>query len=84
VYDASYVKLRDISLGYTFDSKFIRKFGLADLTVTAVAHNVAILYRDKDLNMDPEVALNTGNVQGVEALTRPTTRSFGVNLKLKF
>jgi TonB-linked SusC/RagA family outer membrane protein len=84
VYDASYIKLRDIRLGYTFHSNVVRRLGLTGLTVAAVAHNVAILYRDKDLNMDPEVSLNTGNVQGVEALTRPTTRSFGLNINLKF
>ncbi|MDR0733168.1 MAG: SusC/RagA family TonB-linked outer membrane protein [Dysgonamonadaceae bacterium] len=84
VYDASFVKLRDISLSYTFGAKALQKFGLGGLTIAAVAHNLAILHRDKDLNMDPEVALNTGNVQGVEALTRPTTRSFGLNVRLKF
>ena len=84
VFDASFIKLRDISLSYTFDAKALQKFGLGGLTVAAVAHNLAILHRDKDLNMDPEVALNTGNVQGVEALTRPTTRSFGLNINLKF
>jgi TonB-linked SusC/RagA family outer membrane protein len=84
VYDASYVKLRDVSLGYTFNRDAIKKFGISGLTISAVAHNLAILYRDKDLNMDPEVALNTGNVQGVEALTRPTTRSFGFNVNLTF
>lgn len=84
VFDASFVKLRDISLSYTFDAKALQKFGLGGLTIAAVAHNLAILHRDKNLNMDPEVALNTGNVQGVEALTRPTTRSFGLNITLKF
>jgi TonB-linked SusC/RagA family outer membrane protein len=84
IYDASYVKLRDVSLSYTFDSKALQKFGLNSLTVAAVGHNLAILFRDKDLNVDPEIALNTGNVQGVEALTRPTTRSFGVNIKFNF
>ena len=84
VYDASYVKLRDIRIAYTFDSKTAARLGLQGLTIAAVAHNLAILYRDKDLNMDPEAGLNTGNVQGVEALTRPTTRSFGLNINLKF
>ncbi|MDR0559532.1 MAG: SusC/RagA family TonB-linked outer membrane protein [Prevotellaceae bacterium] len=84
VFDASYIKLRDISLSYTFNHKFIQKFGLTGLTVAAVAHNVAILYRDKNLNIDPEASLNTSNVQGVEALTRPTTRSFGFNINFKF
>ena len=35
-------------------------------------------------NIDPESALTTGNAQGVEAYSLPTTRSFGVNLSVKF
>jgi TonB-linked SusC/RagA family outer membrane protein len=84
VYDASYIKLREVRLAYTFDKKPIRKLGLQDVTLAFVIRNAAILFRDKDLNMDPEVALNTSNVQGVEALTRPTTRSFGFSLNLAF
>ena len=84
VYDASYIKLRDLRLAYSFDSKLVSRIGLQGLTVAVVAHNLAILHRDKQLNIDPEAALNTGNVQGVEALTRPTTRSFGLNLNIKF
>ena len=84
VYDASYIKLRDISLSYTFNPKVFRKLNIYGLRITAIVHNPAILYRDKGLNIDPEVALNTGNVQGIEALSRPTTRTFGLNLNLKF
>jgi TonB-linked SusC/RagA family outer membrane protein len=84
VYDASYVKLRDISLTYNFKKSLIQKWGVGGLSISAVAHNVAILYRDKDLDADPETALNTGNVQGVTGLARPSTRSFGFNINLKF
>ncbi|MDR2466617.1 MAG: hypothetical protein LBD35_04415, partial [Prevotellaceae bacterium] len=84
VYDASYVKLRDLRLAYTFSPKLVGRIGLQGLTVAAVARNLAILHRDRELNIDPEAALNTGNVQGIEALTRPTTRSFGVNINVKF
>jgi len=84
VFDASYIKLREIRLAYVFNKKQIRKLGLGAVTVAAVVRNAAILYCDKDLNMDPEAALNTSNVQGVEALTRPTTRSFGLSVNLSF
>jgi outer membrane receptor protein involved in Fe transport len=84
VYDASYVKLRDISLTYNFKKSLVQKWGVGGLSIAAVAHNVAILYHDKDLDTDPEVGLNTSNVQGVTGLTRPSTRSFGFNINLKF
>ncbi|GHU61911.1 SusC/RagA family TonB-linked outer membrane protein [Bacteroidia bacterium] len=84
VYDASYVKLRDISLTYNFSKSLIKQWGVGGLSISAVAHNVAILYRDKNLDADPETALNTGNVQGVTGLARPSTRSFGFNVNLKF
>jgi TonB-linked SusC/RagA family outer membrane protein len=84
VYDASYVKLRDISLTYNFSKNLIKQWGVGGLSISAVAHNVAILYRDKDLDADPETALNTGNVQGVTGLARPSTRSFGFNVNIKF
>jgi hypothetical protein len=84
VYDASYIKLREVRLAYTFNKSAIQKIGLGGATISAVVRNAAILYRDKDLNMDPEVGLNSSNVQGVEALTRPTTRSFGFSINLSF
>jgi TonB-linked SusC/RagA family outer membrane protein len=84
VYDASYIKLRELRLGYTFNRNLIQKLGLQGLTVAVVARNLAILYRDKNLNIDPEAAFNTSNVQGVETLTLPTTRSFGFNLNFTF
>jgi hypothetical protein len=83
IYDASYVKLRELKLGYTFDNKRIKKTGLAGLTISLVARNLAFLYRETT-DIDPEAAFNTSNVQGLETLTLPTTRSLGFNINLKF
>ncbi|MDR3367264.1 MAG: SusC/RagA family TonB-linked outer membrane protein [Prevotellaceae bacterium] len=83
VYDASYIKLREVKLGYSFNGNLIKKVGLEGLTLSLVARNLAFLYRTtKDI--DPEAAFNTSNVQGVETLTLPTTRSLGFNINLKF
>jgi TonB-linked SusC/RagA family outer membrane protein len=83
IYDASYVKLREVKLSYSFDGSLIKKAGLEALTLSLVAHNLAFLYR-KTHDIDPEAAFNTSNVQGVETLTLPTTRTLGFNINLKF
>jgi TonB-linked SusC/RagA family outer membrane protein len=83
IYDASYVKLRDLRLSYTFDRDLIKKIGLSGLTVAIVAHNVAILFRNTP-NFDPEVSIDTGNRQGLETLSLPSVRTFGFNVNLKF
>ncbi|MDR1221831.1 MAG: SusC/RagA family TonB-linked outer membrane protein [Tannerella sp.] len=83
IYDASYVKLREVKLSYSFDGSLIKKAGLEALTLSFVAHNLTFLYR-KTHDIDPEAAFNTSNVQGVETLTLPTTRTLGFNINLKF
>ena len=83
IYDASYIKLREVRLSYTFPGKLVKKFGAEGLTLSLVARNLAFLYR-KAYHIDPEAAFNTSNVQGVETLTLPTTRSIGFNINLKF
>lgn len=84
IYDASYVKLREIALSYSFSKKTIKKIGLEGLTLSAIVRNVAFLYRTAK-HIDPEAALNTSNgAQGYEVLSLPTTRSFGFNVNIKF
>jgi len=83
VYSASYVKLREVKLSYNIPSQFVKKIGLQDATFSLVGRNLWIIHKDVP-NIDPETALNTGNAQGLESLTLPTTRSFGFNLNFKF
>lgn len=82
-YDASYVKLREVQLTYVFNKSLIQKIGLQGANISVVARNLAFLYK-KVPNIDPEVALNTSNGQGIESLSLPTTRTFGFNLSLQF
>ncbi len=83
IYKTSYIKMREIKFTYTFARSLIRKVGLQGASLSAVARNVFFIYKDAP-NIDPEVALNTGNGQGIESLSLPTTRSIGFNLNLKF
>lgn len=83
VYDASYVKLREVKLGYSLPTKWIKGAGLQAATISVVARNLWIIHKNVP-NIDPEVAFNTGNGQGLEDLTLPTVRNIGFNVNLRF
>ena len=80
VYDATNVRMRGISLGYTFRNLFGQS---KNLTLAFIARNLFFFY--KDAPMDPDVSMGTGNgLQGFDVFNLPTTRSFGLNVKLNF
>lgn len=80
VYDATNVRMREISLGYTFRNLFGQS---KNLTLAFIARNLFFFY--KDAPMDPDVSMGTGNgLQGFDVFNLPTMRSFGLNVKLNF
>ena len=80
VYDATNIRLRELSLGYTFRDLFGNG---KNLTASLIGRNLFFFY--KDAPMDPDVSIGTGNGwQGFDAFVIPTTRSIGLNLKLNF
>ncbi|PVW17067.1 SusC/RagA family TonB-linked outer membrane protein [Marixanthomonas spongiae] len=82
VFDADYVKLRELSLGYTLPSEWVGD--LSSVRVSAFGRNLFVWGLDND-NFDPEVATSgSGNIQGSEGGSLPSTRSIGVNVELKF
>lgn len=82
VYDASYVKLREVSLSYTVPNSILGGFPIRDLTIGAFGRNLAILSSDLPY-LDPQATTGTGNQQGLENAQVPSTRSVGVNLSFK-
>lgn len=85
IIDGSYVKLRELTLGYTFS---VGK--LQNIAISAFGRNLAILHRSakaKELGLDPEAASQMGGGErgtGFENFMPPTTRSYGFNLRLNF
>ena len=81
VYKNDWVKLREISLGYSFQPAgfdFIRS-----IDVGVFGRNLFLW--TKVPHIDPESSsFGTGNAQGVSRFAFPSTRSFGVNLKVQF
>ena len=91
-YDATNVRLRELTLGYEF--KRLPSF-LKAAKLSFVARNLLFLYRGKSmldipgigkrkLGIDPEASFGNSNYQGVEYYNLPSTRSLGLNLKLSF
>ncbi|QVY65163.1 SusC/RagA family TonB-linked outer membrane protein [Polaribacter sp. Q13] len=84
-FDASFVKLREVSFNYTFPSKLTEKLKLNSLNLSLVGRNLAILHRNTPKGYDPESAGNaSGNIQGREYGQLPSARTIGMNLKLTF
>lgn len=84
LYDASYIKLRQLTLGYSLPRAVLSKTPFQKITVSFVARNLAILYKNID-NVDPEsnYSANAG-AQGLEYFGFPSTRSYGFNVGLGF
>ena len=84
IYDASYVKLREVSISYRFPTKLLEKIKIQDLKFSIVGTNLWII--DKNLpDADPESGLGSGNLSsGYSVGSLPTTRNIGCNLTLKF
>ncbi|WP_264543470.1 MULTISPECIES: SusC/RagA family TonB-linked outer membrane protein [Flavobacterium] len=87
VLDASALKIRELSLGYTLDPKFTSKLGLEALSFSVNARNFYtwLPKQNKGYN-DPETAEGTGNLTSGLAFNNryPNQKTIGFALNLKF
>jgi TonB-linked SusC/RagA family outer membrane protein len=83
-YDASYVKIRQIGLSYTFPDKWTEKMGVQEFKIGLIARN--LFTWTENPHFDPELSAMQGTslVYGVEDLSYPSTRSYGVNIQFNF
>jgi hypothetical protein len=83
IYDASYVKLREIAISYNLPTNVISRVRLTGAQLSVVGSNVWIIHKNLPF-ADPEAGASSGNLQGNQTGVLPTTRDIGVNLKLQF
>jgi len=83
VWDASFIKLREVALNYSVPSSYLGSTGIKGLDVALTGRNLAILWKNNPYS-DPEAGLSAGNVQGYQSGAYPAVREVGVNVKLKF
>lgn len=83
VWDASFLKLREVALNYSVPASYLGSSGIKGLDVALTGRNLAILWKNNPYS-DPEAGLSAGNVQGYQSGAYPAVREVGVNVKLKF
>jgi TonB-linked SusC/RagA family outer membrane protein len=84
VYDASYVKLRELSLTYAFPKSLLTKTRcFSDASLSLVGSNLWIFHKNLPY-ADPESSQSSGNIQGFQSGVTPAERTFGVTLNLQF
>ncbi len=86
VLDASYISLREVMISYRFQSSLLEKSPFSGATISLVGRNLMYLEEHmEDMGISPESAPNTNAAfSGVESFSTPTTRTFGLNVKLSF
>jgi len=84
--DASFLKLREVSLSYSIPNRSLRKLPFASMSFGVFAKNLKYWVAKENTFADPEVSGVGGasNAQGIETSTTPTSRSFGAELKFTF
>lgn len=84
VYNSSFGKLRELSVGYSVPSRWLDKTPISTLKLSAVGRNLLLLWSSVP-NVDPESGYTaSGNSQGLEYFALPTTRNLGFNLSATF
>jgi len=65
----------------------IKFVSLQSASISLVARNLAIIYRDKkvkDAGLDPEFEQTVSNITGTAGTAEPRTRNIGLNLNIQF
>lgn len=83
-YDATFLKLREVTIGYTIPKRLLTRIPVQDVKFSLVARNLALWTENP--HFDPETLAMGGStlIPGVEDMSFPSTRSIGFNLNVKF
>lgn len=83
VFDASFVKLREIKIGYAIPNKVFGKIPFRDVNLSLVGRNLYLWTNVP--HIDPETSGLSGGVivPGVEDMSMPSSRTYGFSLSLK-
>lgn len=82
VFDANYVKLREVRIGYTIPAKYTTKY-IQNLKISLWGRNLA-MWGLSNTSLDPEIATSSGNVQGIEGGELPSIKTYGISVNVTF
>jgi hypothetical protein len=85
LFDASYVKLREVSIGYTFEKTLLDKTPFKAAKLAFIARNPRMLWQKAPKGLEPsELSYGSGSISWLEKGEFQTVRSYGVSLNLTF
>ncbi|MEX0660197.1 MAG: SusC/RagA family TonB-linked outer membrane protein [Balneolaceae bacterium] len=85
IYDSSYIKLREVRLGYTFGDQVLGQLPIQSLNVAVTARNPLMIWQDAPTGLDPsELSTGSQSISWYESGQLSTVRSFGIDLNLTF
>jgi outer membrane receptor protein involved in Fe transport len=85
LYDASYVKLREVSLGFNIDKKMLGGTPFKTAKIALIARNPAMIWQKAPKGLEPsELSSGSGSISWLEKGEFQTVRSYGINLNLTF
>lgn len=83
VYDASYIKLRELTLNYRLPNKLFNNIFLSNATIGVYGRNLWIIHKNLPYG-DPEYNPTSGNIQGIQNAALPATNEYGFNINFQF
>jgi TonB-linked SusC/RagA family outer membrane protein len=83
--DASFVKLRTLSLSYAFNKEQLKNSPFGELTIGIFGNNLFIWTPKSNKYADPEInSAGAGNAQGFDYTAQPSVRNYGLNVRVSF
>lgn len=84
IYDASYIKLREITVSYDLPKKWLLRTPLQSVRIAGVGRNIATLFANTPKGLDPQATSTTGNAQGFERGFNLPEATYGFDIKVTF
>lgn len=85
LYDASYIKLRELSLGYTFGKAALSKTPFSAIRFSLLARNPWMIWKKAPAGLDPsELSSGSASISWIEKGSLQSVKSFGINLNITF
>ncbi|MGZ8544751.1 MAG: SusC/RagA family TonB-linked outer membrane protein, partial [Flavisolibacter sp.] len=85
LYEASYIKLREVRLGYSFSKNVLGRLPFNSVNIALIARNPAMLWQKAPKGVDPsENSTGAQSVSWFESGQANTVRSYGINLNIIF
>ncbi|MBT28567.1 MAG: SusC/RagA family TonB-linked outer membrane protein [Thalassobius sp.] len=85
IYDATVIRLREVSLGYTLPSSLLTNTFIGSATINLIGRNLWFNAPNMPDGFDPETSgQGSGNIQGVEYAYVPNAKRYGVSLQVTF